>query len=73
MDHRGMRTDPEEITVRLDDGGSPIAGDVQVDGCPRTRFTGWIGLLALLERAIERPARVRLASRVTTTQPRQRK
>lgn len=60
-----MSMDPEHITVRLDDGRSPITGDVQIAGGPRTRFIGWIGLLALLERSIESRARARAKQHVS--------
>jgi len=68
-----MSTEPEQITIRLDDGGSLIAGEVQVSGGARTRFTGWIGLLALLEQAIEHATGTRTATAPSTTQSRGKK
>jgi hypothetical protein len=68
MDHHGMSTEPGEITVRLDEGAAPITGEVQVAGGPRTRFIGWIGLLAFLERAIERLAGARAATDTSAAQ-----
>jgi hypothetical protein len=49
--HSGHSVRPRAITA-----ASRSQAKSKLPADPGTNFTGWIGLLALLERAIERPA-----------------
>jgi hypothetical protein len=42
-----------DITVRVDLGRRDLAGELLVDGRPTSTFTGWLGLLAALDRALD--------------------
>jgi len=44
------------VNVRLEvTGGQPVIGLVEVEGAEPVPFTGWLSLLALLERLAESP------------------
>ena len=40
---------------RAQGDSSPVAGSISVDGCPSSKFVGWVELLALMEQALEPP------------------
>jgi hypothetical protein len=46
-------SDLRRITVDLEPEGPPIQGSLQSGPEPSHRFTGWIGLLSALEKAIQ--------------------
>jgi hypothetical protein len=42
-----------DLTVRIDLGRPDLAGELLFDGRSMTTFTGWLGLLTALDRALD--------------------
>ena len=42
-----------DLTVRVHLGRPELAGELIIDGRPASMFTGWLGLLAALDQALD--------------------